>query len=392
MATTPPTMSLRRGHERRILGVCSGLAEAGHVDVRLVRVGFILLTAVGGIGVPLYIVLAVVMPAPTAPVGTPLRFDVIPETLRRGAGVALIVLGSLLLLRKLGAAVPIGALVGLSFAALGISMGYLSQEDRRRARLTGAAASVAREGAARLLIGAVLVGIGLATIFATGEGFSVVRQVVLAAAITIGGIALIVFPWVRSLLNDLSAERRERIRSEERAEVAAHLHDSVLQTLALIQRNADKPREVVTQARRQERELRAWLYNERPSAAASTSLAAAMNAIAEAVEDAYGVEVDVVAVGDAAVDDALVQATREAVVNAAKHSGAREVSIYVEVEPEKTSVFVRDRGKGFDRERIDADRRGICDSIEARMARHGGKATVTSTVGEGTEVALELPR
>jgi len=329
---------------------------------------------------------------PTAPVGTPLRFDVIPETLRRAAGVGLIAAGSLLLLRKLGAAVPMGALVGLSFAALGISMGYLSQEDRRRARLMGAAAAVAREGAARLLIGAVLVGIGLATIFATGEGFSVVRQVVLAAAITIGGIALIVFPWVRSLLNDLSSERRERIRSEERAEMAAHLHDSVLQTLALIQRNADKPREVVTQARRQERELRAWLYNERPSAAASTSLAAAMNAIAEAVEDAYGVEVDVVAVGDAAVDDALVQATREAVVNAAKHSGAQEVSIYVEVEPEKTSVFVRDRGKGFDRARIDGDRRGICDSIEARMSRHGGKATVTSTVGEGTEVALELPR
>ena len=389
-ATSHPT-SLRRGADSRLFGVCSGLAEAGHVDVRLVRIGFILLGFVGGIGVPLYFILALVMPPPDAPAGAPLRLEVVPETIRRGIGVALIVAGSLLLLRKIGAAVPIGAIVGLSFAALGISMGYLSQEDRRRAKLAGAAAAIAREGAARLLIGAVLVAIGLATIFATGEGFSVVRQVVLAAVITIGGIGLILYPWVRGLLNDLTQERRERIRSEERAEVAAHLHDSVLQTLALIQRNADKPREVVAQARRQERELRAWLYGERPAAEAGSSLAAAVQAVADAIEESYGVEVDVVTVGDAPVDDALLQATREAAVNAAKHSGAREVSIYVEVEPEKTSVFVRDRGKGFDRRAVDDDRRGICDSIEARMARHGGKASVTSTVGEGTEVALEMP-
>ncbi len=392
MTTTSHPTSLRRGADSRLFGVCSGLAEAGHVDVRLVRIGFILLGVVGGVGVPLYLVLAIVMPPPDAPPGAALRFTVVPETIRRGIGVALIAAGSLLLLRKIGAAVPIGATIGLSFAALGISMGYLSQEDRRRARLAGAAAAIAREGAARLLIGAVLVAIGLATIFATGEGFSVVRQVVLAAVITIGGIALILYPWVRGLLNDLTQERRERIRSEERAEMAAHLHDSVLQTLALIQRNADKPREVVSQARRQERELRAWLYGERPAAAAGSSLAAAVQAVADAIEASYGVEVDVVTVGDAPVDDALVQATREAAVNAAKHSGAQEVSIYVEVEPEKTSVFVRDRGKGFDRSAVDDDRRGIRDSIEARMVRHGGKASVTSTVGEGTEVALEMPK
>ena len=394
MATSArPPISLRRGTDRRLFGVCSGLAAAGGVDARVVRIGFILLSVAGGMGIPLYIVLAIALPPADAPAGTGLRLEIVPGVLRKPAGVMLIVGGTLLLLRNFGAAVPIGLLFGVTFGVGGVAMAYFSQADRDRERMRGAAASFAREGAVRLALGAVLVVIGLGTVFATGEGFSVVRQVVLAAAITLGGIGLIVFPWVRGLLRDLGDERRERIRSEERAEVAAHLHDSVLQTLALIQRNADKPRELVALARRQERELRSWLYGDRDGdVARGESLAASINVVAEEVEDRYGVEVDVVAVGDGPADDALVQATREAAVNAAKHSGAPVVSIYVEVEPEKASVFVRDRGTGFDRGVVDTDRRGIVDSIEGRMARHGGTATVTSTVGDGTEVALEMPR
>jgi signal transduction histidine kinase len=221
----------------------------------------------------------------------------------------------------------------------------------------------------------------------------VLRQVVLAAAATIAGLGLILYPWVGGLLRDLGEERRERIRSEERAEVAAHVHDSVLQTLALIQRNADKPRELVALARRQERELRSWLYGDRARDAGAT-LASEMSAMAVEVEERHDIEVDVVTVGDCPLDahvNALVQSAREAAVNAAKHSGATEVSVYVEVEPDKVSVFVRDRGKGFDPSVVPAHRKGISESIEARMARHGGTTQVTSSDGEGTEVALEIP-
>jgi signal transduction histidine kinase/phage shock protein PspC (stress-responsive transcriptional regulator) len=391
MAATRAPISLRRGTDRRFLGVCSGLAQAGGVDPWVVRIGFILLSFAGGVGVPLYFVLAIVLPAADAPPGAGL--EIVPGVLRKPAGAALITAGSLLLLRNIGIPIPIGAVVGPSFGVGGIAAAYFSQADRSRERLRGAAVSFAREGAARLLLGAVLVAIGLAIVFATGSGFSVVRQVVVAAAITLAGIGLIVYPWVRGLLRDLGDERRERIRSEERADVAAHLHDSVLQTLALIQRNADKPRELVALARRQERELRSWLYGDREGdAEGGASLAAAITGVAEEVEDRYGVEVDVVTVGDGAVNDALLQATREAAVNAAKHSGALAVSIYVEVEADKVSVFVRDRGAGFERAEVDDDRRGITESIEGRMARHGGSATVTSTVGDGTEVALEMPR
>jgi signal transduction histidine kinase len=208
---------------------------------------------------------------------------------------------------------------------------------------------------------------------------------------------VILGPWIRRLVAELRDERRERIRSEERAEVAAHLHDSVLQTLALIQRNADRPRELAVLARRQERELRMWLYGDRLALANghSGTLAAAVDAMAAEVEDLHGIEVEVVTVGECPIDgrvDALLQAAREAAVNAAKHAGVETVSLYVEAEPDRVTAFVRDRGRGFDPGDIPDDRRGIASSIRERMTRNGGTATITSTQGEGTEVALELRR
>jgi signal transduction histidine kinase len=204
-------------------------------------------------------------------------------------------------------------------------------------------------------------------------------------------------PWIRRLRADLSEERRERIRSEERAEVAAHLHDSVLQTLALIQRNADRPRQLALLARRQERELRSWLYGDRLAMANghNGTLAAAVDAMVAEVEELHGIEVEVVTVGECAVDarvESLLQAAREAAVNAAKHAGVETVSLYVEAEPDRLSAFVRDRGRGFDTALVSEDRRGIAESIRQRMARNGGSAVITSMPGEGTEVALELKR
>jgi len=215
---------------------------------------------------------------------------------------------------------------------------------------------------------------------------------VLATAAIVGGLALITGPWWLRMGRDLASERRQRIRSEERAEVAAHLHDSVLQTLALIQRNADDPRAVVTMARRQERELRGWLYDGEATDGADT-LAGALAQVGEEVETQHGVSIDVVAVGDLPLDDrrrALVAAAREAMVNAAKWSGEAAVSVYAEVGAGEASVFVRDWGAGFDPAAVAPDRHGVRESIVERMARHGGHAAVRSTVGEGTEVELRM--
>jgi signal transduction histidine kinase len=242
-----------------------------------------------------------------------------------------------------------------------------------------------------------LVFAGIAVFLAANDALAAARQVGLAVAVTIAGLAVILGPWIRRLLTELRDERRERIRSEERADVAAHLHDSVLQTLALIQRNADRPRELAALARRQERELRTWLYGDRTASANGHdgSLAVAVDTMAGEVEDLHGIEVEVVTVGECPVDgrvDALLQAAREATVNAAKHAGVDVVSLYVEAEPDRITAYVRDRGHGFDPATVSDDRRGIASSIRERMTRNGGSATIASTPGDGTEVTLELKR
>jgi signal transduction histidine kinase len=191
------------------------------------------------------------------------------------------------------------------------------------------------------------------------------------------GVALIAIagPWAWRTASD-------RARAEERADMAARVHDSVLQTLTLIQKDPTDARRL---ARRQERELRAWLY---PTTATGT-LADAVDAAAAEIEELHGVRVDVVHTGDAALDErtqALVLAAREAMANAARHSGADEVSVFVE----PTAVYVRDRGRGFDPDAVAADRRGLAESIRGRMERVGGSVKIVSTPGEGTEVELYL--
>jgi signal transduction histidine kinase len=201
-----------------------------------------------------------------------------------------------------------------------------------------------------------------------------------------------------SLIRDLIVERQARVRAEEREQMAAHVHDSVLQTLALIQRSADDPQNVVRLARAQERELRSWLFEGRPPGAIgedATTLSAGVDLLQRHVEADHGITVQVVLVGDCDLDEglrALLDAAKEASVNAAKWAGVDQVSLYAEVEPDQVMLYVRDRGRGFDPDAVPDGRQGIAQSIKARMERHGGAAVIRSAPGDGAEVQLSMPR
>jgi signal transduction histidine kinase len=254
---------------------------------------------------------------------------------------------------------------------------------------SGGKASYARLAAGIGLLLSALVLFALQT--GTNGQLGVARDVVLAGVLGVAGLALMVGPWLFRLVGDLSEERAARVRSQERADMAAHLHDSVLQTLALIQKHAGDGRTVATLARAQERDLRTWLYGDRPPA--GTSLAGALREAAAEVEDSHNVPVEVVVVGDAPVSERLhpvVLAAREAMVNAARHSGADQVDVYAECGVRSVDVFVRDRGRGFDEDVVAEDRYGVRSSIKERMQRHGGSAEVRTAPGEGTEVRLSM--
>ncbi len=213
----------------------------------------------------------------------------------------------------------------------------------------------------------------------------------------IAAIVVLLGPWWLRIARDLVVERQARVRAEERADMAARVHDSVLQTLALIQRRADDPAAVTQLARAQERELRSWLFEGRTPGAVSgaTSVAEGVRQIQQDAEARHGVPVEVVTVGDCPLDNdlaALLDAAREAVVNAAKWSGAPVIALFAEVTPEDVEVVVRDRGKGFDPSAVPADRKGLAESIHGRMTRHGGTVAVQAAVGEGAKVSLKMPR
>jgi signal transduction histidine kinase len=247
---------------------------------------------------------------------------------------------------------------------------------------------VAARQALRIAVGAV-VALGVLHHLTKGLQFGAAIGVVAFIAAMVG---LLTVPWFVRLGRSLSFERAARIREQERAELAAHLHDSVLQTLALIQKRAADPREVAGLARRQERELRHWLLA-RPHVGARDSVAGALERAAAEVEELHRVPVEVVTVGDAQLTgrlEAIVGAAREAMTNAAKFSGSERVDLYAEVEPERVEVYVRDRGVGFDPEAVPPDRRGVRDSIIARMERHHGRAAVHSAPDAGTEVELVM--
>jgi signal transduction histidine kinase len=215
--------------------------------------------------------------------------------------------------------------------------------------------------------------------------------------LVIAGLVLCLGPWWLRIARDLVLERQAKERAEERAEIASRIHDSVLQTLALIQRRADDPQKVVQLARMQERELRSWLFEGRSpnEADAGATFASGVRQIQQDVEARYGVPVEAVTVGDCELDEnlnALLAAAREATVNAAKWSGASVISLFAEVEPAEVSLVVRDRGHGFDPEAVPQDRKGLAESIHGRMARHSGTVNVSTAPGEGTKVSLKMSR
>jgi signal transduction histidine kinase len=249
----------------------------------------------------------------------------------------------------------------------------------------------------RFGLGALLIVFGLVALLQGRERLQLLLPLA-GIMLLVGGIALVLGPWWLRIAREAVEERQARIRAEERAEMASRVHDSVLQTLALIQRKAGDQQQVVHLARAQERELRAWLFDGRPPGSMegnAATIADGVRLIQQEVESQHGLAVDAVTVGDCELDDdlsALLAAAREATVNAAKWSGADAVSLFAEVEPDSVSMFVRDRGRGFDPDAVAADRKGLAESVRARMARRGGSATIRSAPGEGTEVSLVMPR
>jgi signal transduction histidine kinase len=247
----------------------------------------------------------------------------------------------------------------------------------------------------RLAAAVALLAGGFGWLLTSHESLAMLRPLAGLVLVT-AGIVVLLGPWWLRIARDLVLERQARARAEERADISARVHDSVLQTLALIQRRAEDPQQVVQLARAQERELRSWLFEGRTLGDGdATTVAEGIRQIQRDVEARHGVPVEVVTVGDCPLDDdlnALLAAAREGTVNAAKWSGASVISLYAEVEPERVEVAVRDRGKGFDPHAVPGDRKGLAESIHGRMSRHGGSVTVHSAVGEGTKVTLTMPR
>jgi signal transduction histidine kinase/phage shock protein PspC (stress-responsive transcriptional regulator) len=387
MDQRPPRPPFERGYEDSLVaGVCSGLARHLGVSPTKVRVLFAILTIGSGAGILCYGAFWAVVPRAAG--ATPLK----PLDRVQLPAIGAIAIGGLFLAHQVGISSLDPGLWPVVVVGAGIALVWREADETSRARWIG----VTEDGRARMLRlagGGVLLAAGLGAFLASNHELQAAQDGLVAILVVVAGLALTLAPWWWGLVNDLTAERRERIRSQERSELAAHLHDSVLQTLALIQRRADSPTDVLRLARSQERELRSWLYARRDDMGVEGTLAGAVEAAAADVEERHGLPVEVVTVGDCPLDDRLesmVRAAREAMVNASKFSGVDHVDVFVEVEGDDVTVFVRDTGVGFDLAAVPEDRRGVAESIVGRMARHGGHATIRSAPGEGTEVALSL--
>ncbi len=377
----------RSGPDRMLLGVCGGLGEALGVDSVLLRLGFAVAVPFGGIGVGAYVMTAALMSAPEP--GATIQRARVQQT----AGLGVLLLIGLLTIGASGLLLPIEVLAASALLLVGLGLAWRQAATASaRGEGPGWARPLLRDVLRALAAVALLIG-GALLFLQQGTDVTAAAASAIAAVVVAAGIGLLVGPRLRRAQAVAGEERRERIRSEERSLMAARLHDSVLQTLALIQR-ADDTRGAQRLARRQERELRAWLYGGEELDAPNT-FAAALRHATEDVESRYDIAVELVQPSDAPLDDdleALVSATREALTNAAKHAGTPTVSMLARVSDREASVFVRDRGRGFDRALVPHDRAGLRESIEARMARHGGRAEIHTAPGAGTEVELILPR
>jgi signal transduction histidine kinase len=387
MVRPRPTATI--GGDGRILtGTAAAVAAGLAVDPVVVRLGFVVLAVAGGWGIVAYLVCwatfatAVTPPVRSAEVGDPLR----------DLGVGLIVIGVVVQARLWGSWFNDALVWPVCVAAVAIGVAWRRFGSIEVASLVDSSESDARSTSLRVIAGGILAVGGAASLIGVHLSFGAWLRTVVGFVAALVGVAVIFGPTLAVLTNALVAERRERIRADERAVISSHLHDSVLQTLTLIQKRSGDPGQVQSLARRQERELRQWLYGDR-DARVGTVRGAFEDAAAE-VEDRERVSVECVVVGDRELDEqseAVVLAAREALVNGAKFSGQTRLSLYAEVGPDSLQAFVRDRGVGFDPTAVAADRRGIAESIVGRMQRVGGAAVVRSAPGEGTEVSLVVP-
>lgn len=398
----PPLV--RNRQEAWLGGVASGIARHLGWPVWLIRLCFIGLTVSSFVTVGVYAALWMLMPQP-APAEQPpglqaathqgmRQIEQPPAQPRSGTGritaVLVIAVGIILLAQSLGIGLTSALFWPALLAAVGVTLFWLQADapDDSKFRTRKWA------DAARIVLGMTLVGGALSMVAASQIGTGQIPLVLWVAALSVAGVGVVAAPWMLRYRRKLDAAREEKLIADTRADMAAHLHDSVLQTLALIQRQADDPKQVASLARRQERELRAWLYADAPG---PETLQAALTAAGAEVEDERGVPVEVVCVGDLDLNGDLrvmVQAAREAMMNAAKHSAADLIDVYAEVERDGETtvvqIFVRDRGRGFNLTEIADDRMGVRGSIIGRMERHGGTAIVRSAPGEGTEIRLEM--
>ncbi len=408
-AETPPVARVpARGW---VGGVCAGLGEHLGGNPAILRALFAVLASWRLVGVVAYLVLWLFLPRATPAARAPgldsatrqgLREASAPEPVRRDLGqllaVSLVGVGLLWLVQMLGWGLePEWLVIGL-LASAGVGCVWwvadaATAPDARTAdgwRRWVAPLIERPTAVGALVVGLASVAVALGWTIALLPGLGTGARVAAGIGVALASAGVLVAPWIARVNRALAVAREARLVSDARADMAAHLHDSVLQTLALIQRQADDPREVVRLARRQERELRAWLYGE---ARAADTLVSALAEAAQDVEDDFPIAVECVTVGDAPLTPRLaelVKAAREAMLNAAKHSGAAVVDVYAEVEPDRVEVFVRDRGCGFDPDAVASDRMGVRGSIMDRMTRHGGVARIRSDPDRGTDVRLEM--
>lgn len=412
--TTPPSApapELRRDPAgKAIAGVASGLAAHLGMPVGWLRIAFVVLAFLDGLGVLLYAALWLMVPGgpreESAGLEAAKRQGLRPQQRHAGVDAGIIfsigalVVGIFWVVVTGEVWVPSRVFWPIVLGGVGVVLVWLQVDGSAESGTRGASAGVWRQLTAgsgpasvlRLVGALVLVGVGVSWILATQVGMAQLPQVLGAAALLLAGMVVVAAPWLYRTRRRLRSAEQERMRAETRADMAAHLHDSVLQTLALIQRQNSDATQVALLARRQERELRTWLYGNVPTA---STLRAALEDIRSDTEVNFAIVVEVVCVGDTELDEpltAMVQAARETVTNAAKHSGADRIDVFAEVTPQGAEVFIRDRGLGFDPDLVPPDRMGVRQSIQARMERHGGSVRIRTAPGQGTEVTLEMNR
>ena len=404
-----PQRPLRRSNTDYILGgVCGGLAIRFGVRERTIRILFSLSALLVGLGVLAYVATWFLMVRSGEDESIAQRLNKNRRESQTLILVAVLIVAGLLALHAFRFHGVTGIEWTLLFSLAGLVAIWRGISTDERSKLEGVISATPILGSAtakgwkaitvRVVLGVALVVLGFKYLGQVGGIWGGAVPALVGTFVLVLGALILLAPWWLQTVRDLAGERRERVRVEERAAMVAHIHDSVLQTLTLIERAAGNEADVVRLARAQERELRQWLFN--PDSigddSRSTSFAGLVSRIEADIEHDYGVKVELVMVGDCPVDErvsALANAGREAAVNAAKWSGATMVSIFAEVETDTISMFVRDTGIGFDTTTtVASDRQGIALSIKQRMNQHGGYATIRSTPGSGTEVQLILPR